>query len=110
MACMTIKITKKALISLLGDTAVKLKTFTGISWAQDNMVLKTRRSLFMGSIVVNINWPCESAKHVTNRESLNKALLYLFAQCDQKYIDAILAEKAKAAPAPAAAAAAPAAA
>ena len=92
---MIIKIGKKELISLLGETTVPLKNFTGLSWAQDGMVLTSRRSLFLGSLVVKITWPCELSKFKTNRKNIDLAIAAMFSQIDKKYVEAVEA-KAKA--------------
>lgn len=95
MACMTVKITKKALSSILGSEIVDLNNFTNIAWSEAGMILSSGKSLFRRSLVVKIDWPTELAKHKTNRESLNKALLHLFAQVDKCYSDAVKAKASK---------------
>lgn len=103
---MLIKVSKKELCSLLGTEVVSLKPFTDIKWAEDGMVLSVSRTLFLGSLKVKIKWPCELAKHQTNKEQIQKALTHLFAQVDERYEKAVEEmEKVKAdkteAPAPA---------
>jgi hypothetical protein len=92
---MLMKFNKKEICSLLGTEVVSLKEFRGIEWAQDGMVLRTSRNVFLNRLIVKITWPCESAKHATNRERLMMAVTYLFAQCDERYVKAVMAKKAK---------------
>jgi hypothetical protein len=92
---MYIKISKKELLSLLGEEPVSLKTFTGIKWAENGMVLSTSRTLFMGSIKVKITWPCVLVEHRTNQAQIEKALTNLFAQVDERYRAAVTEKAAK---------------
>lgn len=86
---MYVKISKKELLSLLGEEPVSLKVFAGIKWAENGMVLSTSRTLFLGSVKVKVTWPCVLAEHRTNQEQITKALTNLFAQVDERYRTAV---------------------
>jgi len=92
---MIIKINKTELISLLGNEKVSLKSFVGLEWAQDGMILSSSRSLFLGSLKVKIVWPKKLEEYATNRANINAAIKAMFHQLDSRYAEAVKVKMAK---------------
>lgn len=106
---MIIKINKASLHSLLGEVVVPLSSFTGLSWAKDGMILSSKRTLFLGSLLVKIVWPTELKRYSATKENVNLAIAEMFAQIDKRYADKVKQQQQqKEVPTPEAAPAAPA--